>query len=64
MGHANLSTTDIYLSQPTLDEIASAASGVTLKSERAFQVAPDPATKAEEAPTGIEPVYTALPAAA
>ena len=64
MGHANLSTTDIYLSQPTLDEIASAAEGVTLRSEHTFQVREIGPTKPGEAPTGIEPVYTALQAAA
>jgi hypothetical protein len=64
MGHANLAKTDIYLSQPTHEEIAAASSNGTLESERTFQGVPNPAAKPEEAPTGIEPVYTALQAAA
>jgi site-specific recombinase XerD len=64
MGHAHLSTTELYLSKPTLDELAASMRNVSLKSERAFQVAPDSATNPAEAPTGIEPVYTALQAAA
>jgi hypothetical protein len=52
---------------PTLDEIALAMPGVTLgtdpEPERLFQVRDIQAAK-PEAPTGIEPVYTALQAAA
>ena len=64
MGHAHLSTTELYLSKPTLDELAASMRNVRLKSERAFQVVPETATNPDKAPTGIEPVYTALQAAA
>jgi site-specific recombinase XerD len=64
MGHANLATTELYLGQPTLDEIATAMRGVTLGAEQTFQVPEDSTASAVEAPTGIEPVYTALQAAA
>jgi integrase/recombinase XerD len=68
MGHANLATTELYLSQPTLDEIAQAMRNVTLgdgaPSEQAFQEPDNSPVKPVEAPTGIEPVYTALQAAA
>jgi integrase/recombinase XerD len=64
MGHANLSTTELYLGTPTLDEIAVAMRNVTLGTEQTFQVSGNGAAKPEEAPTGIEPVYTALQAAA
>ena len=64
MGHANLSTTELYLGQPTLDELAHAMRHVTLAGEQTFQEAEDSATEPVEAPTGIEPVYTALQAAA
>ena len=68
MGHASLATTEIYLSTPTLDELASAMRHVTLgtntRPERLFQVEANRAAKPEEAPTGFEPVYTALQAAA
>jgi hypothetical protein len=64
MGHANLSTTELYLGRPTLDELAQAMRGVTLGAEQAFEVQEDSTASAVEAPTGIEPVYTALQAAA
>jgi site-specific recombinase XerD len=68
MGHANLATTELYLGQPTLDEIAQAMRGVTLGieavPEHVFQGPDNRAAKPEKAPTGIEPVYTALQAAA
>ena len=68
MGHANLATTELYLSKPTLDEIAQAIRGVTRGTapapEHLFQGRDDQTAKPEEAPTGIEPVYTALQAAA
>jgi integrase/recombinase XerD len=64
MGHANLATTELYLGQPTLDEIATAMRNVTLGTEQAFQVPETAASNPGEAPTGIEPVYTALQAAA
>jgi integrase/recombinase XerD len=64
MGHANLSTTELYLGTPTLDEIAHAMRNVTLGAEQTFQEAENQPSKPVEAPTGIEPVYTALQAAA
>jgi integrase/recombinase XerD len=64
MGHANLSTTELYLGTPTLDEIAHAMRNVTLGAEHTFQEAENQPATTEEAPTGIEPVYTALQAAA
>ena len=68
MGHANLATTELYLGTPTLDEIALAMRGVTLgtdpEPQHTFQVPEIGPSKPEEAPTGIEPVYTALQAAA
>jgi site-specific recombinase XerD len=68
MGHANLATTELYLGKPTLDEIALAMRGVTLgtdpQPEHPFQGPGNRDAKPEEAPTGIEPVYTALQAAA
>ena len=63
MGHANLSTTELYLGAPTLDELAHAMRNVTLGGEQAFvrdeQAFPSPGKRAAiagEAPTGIEPV--------
>jgi site-specific recombinase XerD len=64
MGHSNLSTTELYLGKPTLDEIAQAMRGVTLATEHPFQGRDISPAEPEEAPTGIEPVYTALQAAA
>ena len=64
MGHANLSTTELYLGTPTLDELVQAMRGVTLGAEQTFKVQEDSTASAVEAPTGIEPVYTALQAAA
>ena len=66
MGHANLATTELYLSKPTLDEIATAMRPVTLgtQPEHVFQGQANRAANPEEAPTGFEPVYTALQAAA
>ena len=68
MGHANLATTELYLGTPTLDEIALAMRGVTLgadpEPEHPFYPQHIRAHRPEEAPTGIEPVYTALQAAA
>jgi len=64
LGHANLGTTDTYLGRPILDELAGAVVGVT------YGTRTDVLGRAEwldtpvEATTGIEPVYTALQAAA
>jgi hypothetical protein len=52
------------LSQPTLDEIARAMRNVTLGAEQTFQVPEGSASTADKAPTGIEPVFAALQAAA
>jgi integrase len=66
MGHATLGTTEAYLSHPTLDQLASATKGVKLgvPAERTFQGAWIRPANPVEAPTGIEPVSTALQAAA
>jgi len=68
MGHANLATTELYLSKPTLDELAHAMRNVTLGThtgpERVFQGSRSRPANPVEAPTGIEPVSTALQAAA
>jgi hypothetical protein len=64
MGHAHLSTTELYLGTPTLDEVAYAMRAVTLGGRTAFQEPDISPVKPVEAPTGIEPVYTALQAAA
>jgi len=68
MGHANLATTELYLSAPTLDELAHAMRNVTLgtrpEPEHTFQGSEVRPLKPKEAPTGIEPVSTALQAAA
>jgi hypothetical protein len=68
MGHANLATTELYLGTPTLDELAQAMRGVTLgtdpEPEHTLQAREIGPSKPEKAPTGIEPVYTALQAAA
>jgi integrase len=62
LGHAMLGTTEAYLGTPTLDELAAATQGVSFLNERTSVL--DEARKGREAPTGIEPVYTALQAAA
>jgi Phage integrase family len=66
LGHATLGSTEAYLRHPTLDQLASAVEGVLfgVPSEQMFQGARIEPAKPEEAPTGIEPVYTALQAAA
>ena len=66
MSHANLATTELYLSTPTRDELANAMRGITLgtQPEHAFQGPAIRAASPVEAPTGIEPVSTALQAAA
>ena len=55
-------TPQMYTGAPTLDELAKAIEGYRFGAERT-RVPPDPQIPLE-APTGIEPVYTALQAAA
>ena len=66
LGHASLSTTEQYLGPPTLDELAAAIAGVRVirEAEQTFSPLPEPIANPVEAPTGIEPVYAALQAAA
>ena len=66
LGHAEVGTTQIYTGALTLDELAAAIRGIRFAeaSEQTFySLETDPANPLE-APTGIEPVYTALQAAA
>jgi transcriptional regulator with XRE-family HTH domain len=62
LGHADVGTTQMYTGAPTLDELAAAIEGYRFGVKRT-DVPIDP-RKPLEAPTGIEPVYTALQAAA
>jgi integrase/recombinase XerD len=66
LGHATLGTTEAYLREPTLDQLASAVEGVLfgVPTEHTFKGARIRPTNPVEAPTGIEPVSTALQAAA
>ena len=66
LGHATLGTTEAYLRHPTLDQLASAVEGVLfgVPTEQTFQGARIGRANPVEAPTGIEPVSTALQAAA
>ncbi len=66
LGHADVGTTQIYTGAPTLDELAAAIRGIRFaeESERAFYPLEKHPASPLEAPTGIEPVYTALQAAA
>ena len=59
---ADVGTTQMYTGAPTLDELVEAIEGYRFGVERT-PVPPDP-REPSEAPTGIEPVYTALQAAA
>ena len=66
LGHANLATTQVYVGKPSLDELTTAVAGFAfgVVSEPTFYPSAEQATNPVEAPTGIEPVYTALQAAA
>jgi site-specific recombinase XerD len=66
LGHSTLGTTETYLGKPTLDELEAAVRGFTFGAlvERAFYPSMERIESPVEAPTGIEPVYTALQAAA
>jgi site-specific recombinase XerD len=66
LGHATLGTTEAYLGAPTLDQLAASVEGVLfgVPSERTFQGVIGRPANPVEAPTGIEPVSTALQAAA
>ncbi len=64
LGHATLGTTEAYLSAPGLDDLAYAVRHVRFEREHTFYPPSLPAVNPVEAPTGIEPVYAALQAAA
>ena len=66
LGHADVGTTQIYTGAPTLDELPAAIRGIRSaeESERVFYPLETHPANPLEAPTGIEPVYTALQAAA
>ena len=66
LGHADVGTTQIYTGAPTLDELAAAVEGVRFAqgNEQTFYLSDEDPAIPLEAPTGIEPVYTALQAAA
>jgi integrase len=66
LGHADVGTTQIYTGAPTLDELAAAIKGIrfALEAEQTFYPLETHPANPLEAPTGIEPVYTALQAAA
>ena len=66
LGHAGIATTETYVGQPTLEELAGAVAGFSFGIPERTDVlgGPQESVKAEKASTGIEPVYTALQAAA
>jgi hypothetical protein len=64
LGHADVGTTQIYTAAPTLDELAAAIRGIRFARRANSCSTPRDAPRPLEAPTGIEPVYTALQAAA
>jgi integrase/recombinase XerD len=66
LGHADVGTTQVYTGAPTLDELAAAIQGIrfAVEGERTFYPLETHPASPLEAPTGIEPVYTALQAAA
>src|SRR5262249_874240 len=66
LGHKDIATTELYVSRPTPDELTTALDGFTFGTANRTDVLgvwqqPDSPDKAT---TGIEPVYTALQAAA
>ncbi|MEA2406947.1 MAG: integrase/recombinase XerC [Thermoleophilaceae bacterium] len=64
LGHATVGTTEAYLSAPALDDLVAAVAGATFNIERPFSPLAGAGANPVEAPTGFEPVYTALQAAA
>jgi integrase len=66
LGNAGIATTETYVGQPTLEELAAAVSGFSYGAQPRTDVlgGPRKADTAREAPTRIELVYTALQAAA
>jgi len=66
LGHAGISTTEIYVGRPTLDDLAGAVEGFAFGDGDRTDVLGGPEAPAQpsKATTGIEPVYTALQAAA
>ncbi len=66
LGHAGIATTEAYVGQPTLEDLAASVIGFTYGVEPRTDVLAGPRVPVtgEEAPTGIEPVYTALQAVA
>jgi hypothetical protein len=58
MGHADSRTTEIYLGQPTPDELKAAIQGFTIGvlAKRMFLSTQNVLANPVEAPTGIEPV--------
>jgi integrase/recombinase XerC len=66
LGHAGIATTETYLGEPTIEELQKAVDGFAYGVEVRTDVlgGPEGADIAQKAPTGIEPVYTALQAAA
>jgi integrase/recombinase XerD len=66
LGHADAGTTQVYTGAPTLDELAAAIKGIrfAIQAEQTFYPLQTHPANPLEAPTGIEPVYTALQAAA
>ena len=66
LGHATLGTTETYLGKPTLDDLTEAVRGFRIVSDDRTDVLGGPQTPEtpSKATTGIEPVYTALQAAA
>jgi integrase/recombinase XerC len=61
LGHANVGTTEIYVGEPTLDELAAAIDGLSFLDSKRTPVlgSLDEARTSREAPTGIEPVNLA-----